>query len=53
MIRIEPLQTEDREQFILDHHQDPNDPYEEQDTDDQFPDGMFRFEKKISQRRKR
>ena len=34
-------------EFYNEHHPDPDDPFEEHDTDDQFPDGMFRFEKKI------
>jgi GNAT superfamily N-acetyltransferase len=34
-------------EFYNDHHPDPNNLYEEQDKDDQFPDGMFRFEKKM------
>ena len=35
-------------EFYNSHHPDPNDP-DERDipVDDQFPDGMFRFEKKI------
>jgi GNAT superfamily N-acetyltransferase len=33
-------------EFYNSHHPDPNDPEGEQmDLDDQFPDGMFRFEK--------
>ena len=34
-------------EFYNEHHPDPDDRYEEQDTDDQFRDGMFRFEKKL------
>ena len=29
------------------HHTDPNDPDETQQMDEQFPDGMFRFEKRM------
>ena len=34
-------------EFYNEHHPDPDDQYDEQDTDDQFLDGMFRFEKKM------
>ena len=35
-------------EFYNSHHADPNDPEcGEHDIDDQFPDGMFRFEKRI------
>ena len=34
-------------EFYNEHHPDPDDKYDEQDTDDQFRDGMFRFEKKM------
>lgn len=35
-------------EFFNSHHPDPNDPdMAEQNHDDQFPDGMFRFEKRI------
>ena len=35
-------------EFFNSHHPDPNDPdVSEQQTDDQFPDGMFRFEKRM------
>ncbi|MBR0403694.1 MAG: hypothetical protein IJI68_00515 [Eggerthellaceae bacterium] len=35
-------------EFFNSHHPDPNDPdYDPQDVDDQFPDGMFRFEKRM------
>ena len=34
-------------EFYNSHHPDPNDPDEENETDEQFPDGMFRFEKKM------
>ena len=55
-IILVPLSPADREQFILDNQEAFNygaleefglrdDHYEE---DDQFPDGMFRFEKKMS-----
>lgn len=30
-------------EFYNNHHPDPNDTYEEQDKDDQFPDGMFSY----------
>jgi GNAT superfamily N-acetyltransferase len=34
-------------EFFNSHHPDPNDPDAEEETDEQFPDGIFRFEKKI------
>ena len=34
-------------EFYNDHHPDPDDPCGEEDTDDQFSDGMFRFEKRM------
>ncbi|WP_274940018.1 GNAT family N-acetyltransferase [Chordicoccus furentiruminis] len=34
-------------EFYNSHHPDPNDPDAEQEMDEQFPDGMFRFEKRI------
>ncbi|MDO5328313.1 MAG: GNAT family N-acetyltransferase [Clostridia bacterium] len=34
-------------EFYNCHHPDPNDPDAEQEMDEQFPDGMFRFEKRI------
>ena len=34
-------------EFYNSHHPDPNDPDAEQEVDEQFPDGMFRFEKRI------
>lgn len=34
-------------EFYNSHHPDPNDPDTGDETDEQFPDGMFRFEKKI------
>ncbi len=34
-------------EFYNSHHPDPNDPDGEHNADDQFPDGMFRFEKRI------
>jgi GNAT superfamily N-acetyltransferase len=36
-------------EFYNDHYPDPSDSREEEDTDDQFQDGMFRFEKRIRQ----
>jgi len=36
-VKLEHLRDNDRDQFILDN--------ENMDLDDQFPDGMFRFEK--------
>ena len=37
-------------EFYNDHHPDPNEPEEYgADKDDQFPDGMFRFEKKMNE----
>ena len=35
-------------EFYNSHHPDPNDPDAERDMDEQFPDGMFRFEKRIA-----
>ena len=34
-------------EFYNSHHPDPNDPDMAEQTDEQFPDGMFRFEKRI------
>ncbi len=34
-------------EFYNRYHQDPNDPYENTEPEEQFPDGMFRFEKEI------
>ena len=34
-------------EFFNSHHPDPNDPDVIQQTDEQFPDGMFRFEKRL------
>ncbi len=34
-------------EFFNSHHPDPNDPDTAHETDEQFPDGMFRFEKRI------
>ena len=34
-------------EFFNSHHPDPNDPDVAEQTDEQFPDGMFRFEKII------
>ena len=34
-------------EFYNSHHPDPNDPDMAGQTDEQFPDGMFRFEKRI------
>ena len=34
-------------EFYNSYHPDPNDPDAEQEVDEQFPDGMFRFEKRI------
>ena len=34
-------------EFYNSHHPDPNDPESSQELDDQFPDGMFRFEKRM------
>ena len=34
-------------EFFNSHHPDPNDPDASQELDDQFPDGMFRFEKRM------
>ncbi len=34
-------------EFFNSHHPDPNDPDAQEQTDEQFPDGIFRFEKKI------
>lgn len=35
-------------EFFNSHHLDPNDPEAQNDIDEQFPDGMFRFEKRRS-----
>lgn len=35
-------------EFFNSHHPDPNDPDDGHETDEQFPDGMFRFEKRIN-----
>ncbi len=34
-------------EFYNSHHPDPNDPDRTEQIDDQFPDGMFKFEKRI------
>ena len=34
-------------EFYNSHHPDPKDPDDDHETDEQFPDGMFRFEKRI------
>lgn len=34
-------------EFFNSHHPDPNDPEESGQMDEQFPDGMFRFEKRV------
>ncbi len=34
-------------EFFDSHHPDPNDPESAEDIDGQFPEGMFRFEKKM------
>ena len=34
-------------EFYNSHHQDPNDPDTGEEMDEQFPDGMFRFEKRM------
>ena len=34
-------------EFFNSHHPDPNDPEPADQTDEQFPDGMFRFEKRM------
>ena len=35
-------------EFFNSHHPDPNDPDAGREMDEQFPDGMFRFEKKMN-----
>ena len=35
-------------EFYNSHHPDPNEPDMPQHIDEQFPDGMFRFEKRIN-----
>ena len=35
-------------EFYNSHHPDPSDPDAEREMDEQFPDGMFRFEKRIA-----
>ena len=37
-------------EFYNSHHPDPNDPYLTQELDEQFPDGMFRFEKRMNEK---
>ena len=37
-------------EFLNSHHPDPNDPDMAEQIDEQFPDGLFRFEKVIKQR---
>ena len=51
-VKLMPLDASDRNQFILDnqeafnnHHPDPNDPDPAEQVNEQFPEGMFRFEK--------
>ncbi len=34
-------------EFFTSHHPDPNDPDRGEEMDEQFPEGMFRFEKRI------
>ncbi len=34
-------------EFLNSHHPDPNDPDRSKEMDEQFPEGMFRFEKRI------
>ena len=34
-------------EFFNSHHPDPNDPDRREEIDEQFPEGMFRFEKRI------
>ena len=34
-------------EFYNSHHPDPNDPDSAEETDEQFPEGMFRFEKRM------
>ena len=34
-------------EFFNSHHPDPNDPDSSEQMDGQFPEGMFRFEKRI------
>lgn len=36
-------------EFYNSHHPDPNDPDAAREPDEQFPDGMFRFEKRMRQ----
>ena len=36
-------------EFFNSHHPDPNDPDMSEQLDEQFPDGMFRFEKRIGE----
>jgi hypothetical protein len=35
-------------EFYNSHHPDPNDPDMTEETNEQFPEGMFRFEKRMS-----
>ena len=46
-IKLVPLRDSDREQFILDNPEG-----EHMDLDNQFPDGMFKFEKIMNGGRK-
>ena len=50
-VRLEPLVADDREQFILDNQEAFNyGALEEYGLrDDHFPDGMFRFEKRMNE----
>ncbi len=34
-------------EFYNSHHPDPNEPYKSKPMDEQFPDGMFKFEKRM------
>ena len=36
-------------EFYNEHHPDPNDPDSGREMDEQFPDGMFRFEKRMKE----
>ena len=55
MVTLTPLQQSDREQFILDNQEAFNYGALEEfgmrdnhfEEDEQFPDGMFKFEKKL------
>ena len=54
-VKLVPLTADDREQFILDNQEAFNYGALEEfgRRDDQFPDGMFRFEKRMQSKKRR